>query len=367
MKVPFSPDIQRRTIPPGNRQREEDPMTIRRWSGVAVLAALAVISYACGTEKTVGSRFVKSELISATRGGSIGVTQAEEPALAGTTLAVPPSALLVDSRLTLELGLTDLSSTPRGPVAIWGPSGTTFSPEAKLTMPIVLQSADEASLLEIVVEEENGTRFVIPNEQLTIDTTAHLVTFSVKGFTRFQPGTAQRDGGAGGGTAGAAGGTANTAGGSASAGGGAALSCRSDADCPANQQCALRVPAQPGSCVNRPQTGGGTAGTGGGTSGTGGGNTVRQCGNVSQCLAGEQCVIRTPGTVGYCAPGNPQGGGSAGTGGGSVFGGGNAGGAGAGGSGAGGSGAGGGGALSQPCRQASDCAPTQQCVNNVCV
>lgn len=328
---------------------------LRRWSGMAAFTALMVIAYACGTEKTVGSRFVKSELISASRGGSIGVSQAEEPALAGTTLAVPPNALGQDARLTLELGLTDLSSSPRGPVAVWGPSGTTFTTPARLTMPLLV-NADEAHLIEIVVEEGDGTRFVIPNDQLTIDTSAKLVTFSVKGFTRFQPGTGTRDAGAGGGTAGTAGGTANTAGGTSSAGGGAALSCRSDADCPSTQQCALRAPAQPGTCVNRPPTGGGTTGTGGGTSGTGGGSAVRQCGSNSQCLPTEQCVIRTPGTVGYCAPANPQGGGNAG--GGSVFGGGNAGGSGA--------GPAAGGTAAQPCRLASDCAPGQQCISNVC-
>lgn len=396
MKVFSDADIQRRTIPPGDRT-EVNTMN-RRWTLPAVFSVAVVLGYACGTEQTVGSRFVKSELVSSARGGEIAVAPAEEPALAGAKLSVPPNALAKDATLTLELGMTDVSSAPRGPVAIWGPSGTLFSTPAKLTLPLVLSSPDETASIEIVVEEADGRRFVIPNAELTIDAAGRFVTFPVKGFTRFQPGVAPaRDAGSAGGSAGGG----NAAGG-ASAGGTAAISCRSDADCPSTHQCALRVPAQPGTCVLRPSTGGGTSGvgggvaggnaggctnntqcsagqtcvirtlgtpgvcvgggsgggnpgTGGGSSGVGGGaaggNTVIGCTNNSQCAAGQTCAIRVPGTPGICVGGT--GGGSSGTGGGNP------------GTGGGGSGTGGGSGPT-PCRTPQECVSPQQCINNIC-
>jgi hypothetical protein len=270
-----------------------------------LLASAALIAWACGTDRTVGSRFVKSELVSAARGGTISVSAGEEPQLAGTRLTVPAGALSADTQLTLELGRAAIAASPRGPVAVWGPSGTTFATPARLTLPVALQGPEEAALLEISVEEADGSRFVIPSSELTVDVGAGLVSFPVKGFTRFQPGTTLRaDGGANGtagGNPGTAGGNAGTAGGNAGTAGGNAGTAGGNAGTAGGNAGTAGGPAG---------TGGGSAGGGSGAAGGSGGGGllgmpdagVRPCANASMCLQGERCVMSAPGIVGYCAP-----------------------------------------------------------------
>ena len=102
-------------------------MKHQSWNvAVAALAACTFI-YACGQESNVGSRFVKSEQVAASKGAAISVSAAEEPELAGSALDIPAGALGTDTTITLELGLKAITESPRGPVAIWGPSGTIFS------------------------------------------------------------------------------------------------------------------------------------------------------------------------------------------------------------------------------------------------
>lgn len=302
---------------------------------VVLLALAGIVANACGTERTVGSRFVKSERVAASKGTAITVSDAEEPELAGTRLEVPPGALSADTTVTLELGLTSITESSRGPVAIWGPAGTVFSSPVRMTLPLAMASSSELGLIEIQVEEADGRRFTIPNSALTIDASGKAVSFTVTGFTRFQPGVPSRDGGtgAGGGTANTAGGTA-LGGGTASAGGTAQTSCSSSTQCARSETCVMRNPGALGVCVAQ-STGGGSAGggavSGGGTASaggtaSGGGTAQTSCTNSTQCARGETCVTRTPGTVGVCVPpntaggsaggGTASGGGSSGTGGG---------------------------------------------------
>ncbi len=150
-----------------------------------LLAALWLAG--CTQTVVVGSRYVKSERIAAGAAANLVVTIADEPALAGTTLQVPTGALASDTTLTLELGSTDIADDPSGPVAVWGPSGTTFATPATLSLPFTLPADATTSELEVEVLEDNGTRITLPNSALVIDTTNRLVRFSVSGFTRFQP------------------------------------------------------------------------------------------------------------------------------------------------------------------------------------
>lgn len=334
------------------------------------LAAFAVCTfiYACGQESSVGSRFVKSEQVAASKGAAISVSAAEEPALAGLALDIPAGSLGADTTITLELGLKAITEQPRGPVAIWGPSGTVFSKPARMTLPLSLSSSDELAQLEILVEESDGRRFSIPRSELMVDAAAKSVTFSVNGFTRFQPAVRPVDGGttgAGGGTvSGTGGGSTAAGGGSVSAGGGSATrSCASARDCNLGEVCAMQNPGALGVCRPGGLLGGGSAGTGGGSvsagggsvgagggsTSAGGGSASRSCASVRDCNLGEVCTMQSPGALGVCSPGGLLGGGSAGTGGGS---------AGTG----GGSTAAGGGSASGTCSNSSQCAPTQTCV-----
>lgn len=173
---------------------------------VAVAAfAVCTFIYACGQESNVGSRFVKSEQVAASKGAAISVSAAEEPELAGSALDIPAGALGGDTTITLELGLKAITESPRGPVAIWGPSGTVFSKPARMTLPLALLSSAELAQVEILVEESDGRRFSIPRSELMIDAAAKSVTFSVNGFTRFQPTVRPVDGGTTGTGAGARG------------------------------------------------------------------------------------------------------------------------------------------------------------------
>jgi hypothetical protein len=282
---------------------------------VVLLSLVVMVANACGVDSTVGSRFVKSERVAASKGAAISVSATEEPELAGTSLDVPPGALATDTTLTLELGLKPLTGNARGPVAIWGPAGTLFSSPVRMTLPLAMTTSSEVGLIEIQVEEADGRRFTIPNSELTVDATGTSVSFKVNGFTRFQPAVAARDAGAGGGTAG---GTAS-AGGTGSAGGTAQATCSSSAQCARGETCVFRNPGAPGVCVVQSAGGGSAAGgtaQGGGTASAGGaaaggGTAAGTCTSSTQCPRGETCSMRTPGTVGVCV-GPSTGGGSAG-------------------------------------------------------
>ncbi|MER2559911.1 MAG: hypothetical protein ABTQ32_04280 [Myxococcaceae bacterium] len=325
---------------------------------VAVAAfAVCTFIYACGQESNVGSRFVKSEQVAASKGAAISVSAAEEPELAGSALDIPAGALGGDTTITLELGLKAITESPRGPVAIWGPSGTVFSKPARMTLPLALLSSAELAQVEVLVEESDGRRFSIPRSELMIDAAAKSVTFSVNGFTRFQPTVRPADGGAPGTGGGSAGGS-SSAGGTATAGGAgggtSTRTCASVRDCNLGEVCTMQNPGALGVCSPGGLLGGGAAGTGGGraTGGGsaggspvfGGGSASGTCANSTQCAANETCLIRTPGTVGQCVP-SASGGGSAGTGGGNP---------------------GTGGGSAQPCRSVLDCQSPLMCVNFVC-
>lgn len=113
------------------------------WNVAVATFATCAFIYACGQESTVGSRFVKSEQVAASKGAAISVSATEEAELAGSALDIPAGALGADTTITLELGLKAITESPRGPVAIWGPSGTIFSKPARMTLPLALASSAE--------------------------------------------------------------------------------------------------------------------------------------------------------------------------------------------------------------------------------
>src|SRR5438128_2243082 len=83
-----------------------------------------VLCRACNPTQTVGSRYVKSQTISASQGGALTVDSSESPELAGTKLVIEPGALAIDTEITLELGdkpITQGNDKSAGELALWGP------------------------------------------------------------------------------------------------------------------------------------------------------------------------------------------------------------------------------------------------------
>jgi hypothetical protein len=149
-------------------------------------AALTLVLAACGSTQ-VGSRYVKSENVAATQGAVLAVSASDSPALAGTKLEIPANALAADTTITLEVGMEPLVANElvAGPVAVWGPAGTTFRQPARMTLPLDgLEAGDE---LSIFVREADGRVFEIAAQNVVVDAAAGTVSFSIDGFTRFQP------------------------------------------------------------------------------------------------------------------------------------------------------------------------------------
>ncbi len=159
-----------------------------RGPGGLLWAWVPLAGFACEAKKDVASRYVKTVPVTATVGATITVSVPESRDLARTELVIPPGSLARDTTITLELGtkpITTIDSEPAGPVAIWGPPGTVFRVPATLTLPVDPKKPIDGLVVE--VREEEGRRSTIPEHQVTADSAAFLVRFSVSGFTWFQP------------------------------------------------------------------------------------------------------------------------------------------------------------------------------------
>ena len=156
------------------------------WTCVGLFAVPGLL--ACAGSNFVGTKFVKAELVTASMGGTVKVSESEEPTLKGLELEVPPGALSADTKLSVETMSTPIAkgATEVGPVAIWGPAGTKFSTPAQMKLPFKLPTGANVADLFIQVEEEDGTRSEISGSDLSIDMTTGLVRFGVKHFTAFQ-------------------------------------------------------------------------------------------------------------------------------------------------------------------------------------
>lgn len=161
--------------------------TTTQWLRTAAVAAVVLCTgVACGPTQ-VGSRYVKSQQVSASQGAVVTVSASDSTQLAGTKLEIPGDALAADTTITVEVGLEPLVATElvAGPVAVWGPAGTLFSKPARMTLP--LQGLEPEDELSIFVREADGRVFEIPAENVVIDAAAGTVAFDIHGFTRFQP------------------------------------------------------------------------------------------------------------------------------------------------------------------------------------
>jgi hypothetical protein len=217
------------------------------------LGLVAVLAAACGT--VVGSRYVKSAPVTASSGAVISVTATDSAALAGTSLSIPAGALSADTTITVEPGLLPLVTDGEAlsPVVEWGPSGLVFSTPATMTLPLTLSLSDQASDLEVVVEEADGTVKAIAT--VTLDATRTRASFKVSGFSSYQV-------------------------------------RRRHAACTTNAQCASTQTCVSGTCRTT-QTDGGVAGAC---------VTNADCGSTQQCANGT-CVLRCSLTPEVCGDG----------------------------------------------------------------
>ncbi|MBI5548670.1 MAG: hypothetical protein HY901_32715 [Deltaproteobacteria bacterium] len=155
------------------------------------LMLLALTSLvACNGESQVGSIHVATKEIKAGAGGTLAVTTQESAELAGTNLFVPPEALAQDTQITVGLDREPIvaAAEAAGPVADFGPSGTTFASPATLVLPYRLSASQKPGNLYVRALEDDGTQSTLDGAKLTIDAAQGLVSFQVSHFTRFQAG-----------------------------------------------------------------------------------------------------------------------------------------------------------------------------------
>ncbi len=153
-----------------------------------LIALLPIAALACGSTTTpVASKYVVSQLVSAQSGGTLAVTQADDPMLAGTTLSVPPGALAKDTTLTIAEGgaVTPSGDQEAGPVADFGPSGTTFLKAVTITLPYQLPSGATIDQLAVEGVEADGSQLAVAHSALAIDSSMQTLSFEANGFTRF--------------------------------------------------------------------------------------------------------------------------------------------------------------------------------------
>src|SRR5581483_8147680 len=96
----------------------------------AVAAVVSCCLFSCNVQQPVGSKYAKTQNVSALQGGTVTVTGQDDNYLAGTALQIPPRSLNQDTLITVaeaDLGMTlPDGATAAGPVAELGPSDATF-------------------------------------------------------------------------------------------------------------------------------------------------------------------------------------------------------------------------------------------------
>ncbi len=161
---------------------------MRNYSKLIVWVGLCC-TWACGNKQlNLASKYVKSQAITASQGGTVSVTSSDDPSLAGTSIQIPPKALSQDTTITLTVGnaLTLVGGDQAaGPVVDFGPDGTTFQYPPTVTLPVSIPSGRSDSELIVVGVESDGTTLVVGREDLTYDANKKTASFAVAGFTRF--------------------------------------------------------------------------------------------------------------------------------------------------------------------------------------
>jgi hypothetical protein len=147
----------------------------------------ACCAAACNPSSSqVGSKYVVSQVVTASLGGTVKVTASDDPTLAGTQIQIPPNALTADTTITIAEGAAISGGTSVGPIADFGPSGTTFAYPVTITLPYTAGTTT-STLTVVGVESDTSSTpsLAIGNADLTIDASANTLSFTAAGFTRF--------------------------------------------------------------------------------------------------------------------------------------------------------------------------------------
>lgn len=128
------------------------------------------------------------------QGGSITISAADNPALAGTFITVPPGAL--SSTVVITITQSSQTVTPAGgraagPVVNFAPDGTTFARPVTIGIPVTLPAGATDADLSIEAVESTGASSTIPVENVS----SGIATFFANGFTRFGGFVGDADGG----------------------------------------------------------------------------------------------------------------------------------------------------------------------------
>jgi hypothetical protein len=162
--------------------------------GLIALSALACAgTLGCnGSSGIMASRYVKAVDVAAGASTTIAVSALESAELSGTTLEIPPGALGAAARVTLELQRADLGpiddSAGAGPVAVWGPEGTTFTGGATLRLPFRPTQAQAGDEPVVVVADAQGALQLLEGAAVTADAAAGWIKVVIHGAGRYQPG-----------------------------------------------------------------------------------------------------------------------------------------------------------------------------------
>lgn len=150
------------------------------------LLVAAVAFAACGPE-VLGSRYVKQKNVKASEGAIFTVDATESPELNGTRLELPAGALLADTTVTVELGLTSIlgAELAAGPAAVFGPAGTLFSTDVTLVLPVrELNATDDVGIVGLAAD---GTSFEVDASQVALDATRTRASFRIRQLANYQP------------------------------------------------------------------------------------------------------------------------------------------------------------------------------------
>ncbi len=213
-------------------------------------AALALMMCtACSNSiMQVGSQYAASKVIGA-GGGTLTVTAAEDPTIAGTSITVPAGAL--SAATNIQIGRTSksvVSSGALGPVIDFEPSPTTFAKPVTMSIPANLAAGFSASRVGVMAVEANGSSSDITAVTVTASAVAtganSLATFQTSSFTDYgahDEGASDLDGGCtpscgGDATCGSSDGCGGTCNANCSDGG-CTPSCGGDAACGSSDGC----------------------------------------------------------------------------------------------------------------------------------
>jgi hypothetical protein len=195
-------------------------------------------------------------------GGTLTVSAAEDPSIAGTSITILPGAL--SAPVTIKIGATNktvVSSGALGNAIDFEPSGTQFAKPATMTIPIALSGVSPSHVAVMAIEADGKSRTIT-----SVSVADGLATFSASGFTFFGCFETNPDGGeedGGGCTPSCSGdstcGSSDGCGGSCNANcsdGGCTPTCAGDAACGSSDGCGGSCDANCGSDVDGGADGG---------------------------------------------------------------------------------------------------------------